>query len=65
MLLLLTEWREFEEADPQILAKVVAQRKIADGRNVLDQEAWRNAGWDYRALGRTFQAPADISHSGA
>ena len=28
---LLTEWREFAEADPEILGKVVAQRKVADG----------------------------------
>ena len=55
VLLLLTEWREFAEADPEILGKVVAQRKIADGRNALDEGAWRRAGWDYRALGRPDQ----------
>jgi len=52
VLLLLTEWREFAEADPDVLAKAVAQRNIADGRNVLDAERWRAAGWRYRALGR-------------
>ena len=52
VLLLLTEWREFAEADPEVLGKVVAQRNIADGRNVLDGERWRAAGWRYRALGR-------------
>ena len=36
---LLTEWREFTEADPEILGKVVAQRNMADGRNALDEEA--------------------------
>ena len=44
VLLLLTEWREFTEADPEILGKVVARRTIADGRNVLDQDEWRRAG---------------------
>jgi len=52
VLLLLTEWREFAEADPAELAKVVAQRNIADGRSVLDADRWRAAGWRYRALGR-------------
>jgi UDPglucose 6-dehydrogenase len=52
VLLLLTEWREFAEADPEVLGKAVAQRNIADGRNVLDAERWRAAGWRYRALGR-------------
>jgi UDPglucose 6-dehydrogenase len=52
VLLLLTEWREFAEADPEVLGKAVSQRNIADGRNVLDAERWRAAGWRYRALGR-------------
>ena len=52
VLLLLTEWREFCEADPDVLGKAVAQRKIADGRHALDPDVWRRAGWDYRALGR-------------
>ena len=60
VMLLLTDWHEFAEADPEILGKVVAQRNIADGRNVLDQEAWRRAGWDYRALGRPDQSSVGV-----
>jgi hypothetical protein len=30
----------------------VAERNIVDGRNALDPERWRAAGWHYRALGR-------------
>jgi UDPglucose 6-dehydrogenase len=48
----LTEWREFREMDPGELAPVVARRNIVDGRNALDPEVWRAAGWTYRALGR-------------
>jgi UDPglucose 6-dehydrogenase len=48
----LTEWREFREMDPAVLSAVVAQRNIVDGRNALDPEVWRTAGWTYRALGR-------------
>ena len=52
VVLLLTEWREFVELDPEELGSVVASRRIVDGRNALDAEAWRSAGWHYRALGR-------------
>ena len=48
----LTEWAEFREMDPSVLSEVVAQRRIVDGRNALDPELWRGAGWTYRALGR-------------
>jgi UDPglucose 6-dehydrogenase len=52
VLLLLTEWPEFIDADPEVLGKTVARRNIADGRSALDAERWRAAGWRYRALGR-------------
>ena len=50
--LLLTEWDEFRDADPEQLGAVVNQRIILDGRNALDPARWRAAGWHYRALGR-------------
>ena len=59
VLLLLTEWREFVEADPETVGKVVTRRNIADGRGALDGDRWRGAGWRYRALGRP------DAHSGA
>jgi nucleotide sugar dehydrogenase len=52
LVLHLTEWREFRDLDPVALGEVVAQRKVVDGRNVLDVARWRAAGWTYRALGR-------------
>ncbi|MDP9846516.1 UDPglucose 6-dehydrogenase [Streptosporangium lutulentum] len=52
VVLLLTEWQEFIDLDPEQLGTVVAARKIVDGRNALDAETWRAAGWHYRALGR-------------
>ncbi|WP_407552552.1 UDP-glucose/GDP-mannose dehydrogenase family protein [Streptomyces sp. Pv4-95] len=48
----LTEWREFRELDPAELGEVVTERRILDGRNALDPQLWRKAGWTYRALGR-------------
>jgi UDPglucose 6-dehydrogenase len=52
VILLLTEWAEFRDMDPDTLGAVVAEKKIVDGRNALDPEVWRTAGWNYRALGR-------------
>jgi UDPglucose 6-dehydrogenase len=50
--LLLTEWQEFCDADPEEFGKVVAKRNMVDGRNALDADRWRRADWTYRALGR-------------
>ncbi|MCW2885889.1 MAG: UDP-glucose 6-dehydrogenase [Streptosporangiaceae bacterium] len=52
VMLLLTEWAEFRDMDPNTLGAVVAEKNIVDGRNALDPEMWRSAGWNYRALGR-------------
>ncbi|MFI8256829.1 UDP-glucose dehydrogenase family protein [Streptomyces filamentosus] len=48
----LTEWREFRELDPAELAAVASSPVVLDGRNALDGERWRAAGWTYRAMGR-------------
>jgi UDPglucose 6-dehydrogenase len=48
----LTEWPEFREIDPTVLGEVVGQRNVIDGRNCLDSDAWRAAGWNFRSLGR-------------
>ena len=50
--LLLTEWRQYRELDPVAFGRVVARRRVLDGRNALDRDAWEQAGWSYRALGR-------------
>jgi len=52
LVLVLTEWQEYVELDPEALAKHVSMTRILDGRNCLDPERWRAAGWTYRALGR-------------
>jgi UDPglucose 6-dehydrogenase len=48
----LTEWREFRELDPAVLGEAASSRIVLDGRNALDPETWRRAGWTYRAMGR-------------
>jgi UDPglucose 6-dehydrogenase len=52
VVLLLTEWAEFVQADPTELGALVRERRMLDGRNVLDPAAWRAAGWEFRALGQ-------------
>ncbi|MFF3563993.1 UDP-glucose dehydrogenase family protein [Streptomyces sp. NPDC002574] len=52
VVVLLTEWTEFRQIDPEAMGAVVASRRIVDGRHALDPVQWRTAGWEYRALGR-------------
>jgi UDPglucose 6-dehydrogenase len=52
VVLLLTEWRQYRELDPHALGAIVRRKQMLDGRNALDPQRWRAAGWTYRALGR-------------
>lgn len=52
VILHLTEWSEYRELDPVAVGEVAAVKRIVDGRNALDGQRWRDAGWTYRALGR-------------
>jgi UDPglucose 6-dehydrogenase len=53
LILHLTEWREYRELDPKALAALVKKKIVIDGRNALDRDKWRAAGWQMHALGRT------------
>ena len=50
--LVLTEWAEFVDLDPEELAGTVRTKVVVDGRNCLDAQRWRQAGWQLHALGR-------------
>jgi len=52
LVLHLTEWPVYRTLDPAALAATVTRPAIIDGRNCLDPQTWRAAGWDFRALGR-------------
>ncbi|MDV8146994.1 UDP-glucose/GDP-mannose dehydrogenase family protein [Arthrobacter sp. B10-11] len=52
VLLLLTEWKEYQNLDPFEVGGRVSSLRILDGRNTLNPEKWRSAGWTYRGLGR-------------
>jgi UDPglucose 6-dehydrogenase len=47
-----TEWKEYRELDPAVVAAKVSGHVVIDGRNILDPAAWRAAGWTYRGLGK-------------
>jgi len=64
LLLHLTDWPEFRDADPAWFSGQVAQRVIVDGRNTLDPARWRAAGWRYRALGRPRPGAATAAAEG-
>lgn len=49
----LTEWKEYRELDPAVIGQLVKSKFLIDGRNALDREKWRAAGWRVHALGRT------------
>jgi len=50
--LVLTEWPEFVDLDPALLADRVRSRVVVDGRNCLDVQRWQQAGWRVHCLGR-------------
>lgn len=49
-----TEWKQFQELDPVAARELVAgdNPAVLDGRNCLPREAWEAAGWNFLALGR-------------
>ncbi|MHB0927898.1 MAG: UDP-glucose dehydrogenase family protein [Candidatus Nanopelagicales bacterium] len=48
----LTEWKQYRELDPAQAAKLVRHAQLVEGRNALDVEAWRAAGWRVVSVGR-------------
>ena len=51
-LVLLTEWKQYLALDPDAVGSLVTEKNIIDGRNVLDAAQWRDAGWNYKGMGR-------------
>lgn len=48
----LTEWKVFRDIDPTHAKQIMRNAVMIDGRNALDLEAWRAAGFEAKALGR-------------
>ncbi|MFJ3883197.1 nucleotide sugar dehydrogenase [Streptomyces sp. NPDC090077] len=52
LVVLVTEWPEYQQADPGALAYLPTEPLIVDCRTTLDPEPWRTAGWTIHQLGR-------------
>ena len=50
--MVLTEWPEFADIDPESLGALVGRPVVLDGRLVLEPARWTRAGWSVHALGR-------------
>ncbi|WP_262405983.1 UDP-glucose/GDP-mannose dehydrogenase family protein [Protaetiibacter sp. SSC-01] len=61
VVLLLTEWREFLDADPVELGALVRTRTIIDARTKLDVDRWTAAGWTVIGLGTGVHEPLRAS----
>ncbi|MFE2578743.1 nucleotide sugar dehydrogenase [Streptomyces sp. NPDC059378] len=52
LVVLATEWPEYQQANPQALVDRPANPLLVDCRTTLDPEPWRAAGWTIHQLGR-------------
>ncbi|WP_042422316.1 UDP-glucose dehydrogenase family protein [Streptacidiphilus anmyonensis] len=52
LVVLATEWPEYQQADPDALVTLPANPVLVDCRVALDAERWRLAGWRIHQLGR-------------
>ena len=51
-LAVLTEWPEFSVINPHDVKEQMNQPVVVDGRNVLNPNEWKSAGFEYRGVGR-------------
>jgi UDPglucose 6-dehydrogenase len=52
VIVLVTEWPQFVELDPEHVAGLVRNRAVVDARNALDAASWRAAGFSVVGMGR-------------
>jgi len=55
-LILVSEWNEFKQLDMQRIARSMRRPVLFDGRNIYDPEKMRALGFDYRGIGRGYDA---------
>jgi len=48
-----TEWPQFVHEDPDTVKTLVSRRLVIDGRNCLDADRWKKAGFRYLGMGRS------------
>ena len=50
-LVLVTEWNEFRNPNWSVIAKLMKQKIVFDGRNIYEKESLRQAGFEYSGIG--------------
>ncbi|MBM4430353.1 MAG: UDP-glucose/GDP-mannose dehydrogenase family protein [Chloroflexi bacterium] len=55
-LILVSEWNEFKQLDMQRIANSMRRPVLFDGRNIYDPEKMRALGFEYRGIGRSYNA---------
>lgn len=55
VLLILTEWDQFKNADLQKMKKTLKLPIIIDGRNIFSPQKMKNLGFDYYSIGRKYE----------
>jgi UDPglucose 6-dehydrogenase len=58
LVVLVTEWPEYVALDPVHVKDIARGSTIIDGRNTLDADAWKAAGWRYVGSGPELRRPA-------
>ncbi|MDO4559399.1 MAG: UDP-glucose/GDP-mannose dehydrogenase family protein [bacterium] len=52
---IVTEWRQFQEADWEKLGALMRRKIVFDGRNICDPEKMRALGFEYYCIGRNMR----------
>ena len=52
---IVTEWRQFREADWEKLGKLMKRKIVFDGRNICDPDKMRALGFEYYCIGRNMR----------
>ena len=52
VLVVLTEWEVFKGVSPNDVKSLMKSHNVVDARNVLEKDAWQQAGFGYQGIGR-------------
>ena len=52
LLAVFTEWEEFANIDPKLVASKLRNLLVFDGRNMLNEQLWVKAGFTYKGIGQ-------------
>jgi UDPglucose 6-dehydrogenase len=55
LVILATEWKQYRELDPAVVGQLVTTKTVIDGRNYLELDRYKSAGWRTIALGRNVE----------